>query len=65
MKLSMTMWHLKKNRMVKDIEVIRKLANGMVQRNYLQIKQDIQDIIQSEMERVLKDPAMSHVMIKK
>ncbi|MBN9351835.1 MAG: YWFCY domain-containing protein [Chitinophagaceae bacterium] len=49
----------------KDIEVIRKLANGMVQRNYLQIKQDIQDIIQSEMERVLKDPAMSHVMIKK
>jgi len=49
----------------KDIEVIRKLANGMVQRNYLQIKQDIQDIIQSEMERVLKDPAMSHLMIKK
>ena len=32
-----------------DIEVIRKLDNGMVQRNYLQIKQDIQDIIQSEM----------------
>ncbi len=49
----------------KDIEVIRKLPSGMVQRNYLQIKQDIQDIIQSEMERVLKDPAMSHLMIKK
>jgi hypothetical protein len=31
----------------KDIEVIRKLDNAMVQRNYLQIKQDVQDIIQS------------------
>ncbi len=34
----------------KDIPVIRKLDNGMVQRNYLQIKQDVQDIIQAEME---------------
>src|SRR5690606_9589031 len=28
-----------------DIAVIRKLDNGMVQRNYLQVKQDVQDII--------------------
>ena len=34
----------------KDIEVIRKLDNTMVQRNYLQIKQDVRDIIQSEIE---------------
>ncbi len=37
----------------------------MVQRNYLQIKQDVQDIIQSEMERVLSDPGLSHLVIKK
>jgi len=49
----------------KNIEVIRKLDNGMVQRNYLQIKQDIQDIIQSEMERLLNDPGLSHLVIKK
>ena len=49
----------------KDIEVIRKLDNGMVQRNYLQIKQDIQDIIQSEMERMLNDPGLSHLVVKK
>lgn len=49
----------------KNIEVIRKLDNGMVQRNYLQIKQDIQDIIQSEMERLLNDPGQAHLVIKK
>ncbi len=49
----------------KDIEVIRKLDNTMVQRNYLQIKQNIQDIIQSEMERMLNDPTLSHLVVKK
>ena len=49
----------------KEIPVIRKLDNAMVQRNYLQIKQDVQDIIQSEMERVLNDPGLSHLVIKK
>jgi len=49
----------------KDIPVIRKLDNGMVQQNYLQIKQDVQDIIQSEMERVLSDPGLAHLVIKK
>jgi TusA-related sulfurtransferase len=49
----------------KEIPVIRKLDNAMVQRNYLQIKQDIQDIIQAEMERVLNDPALGHLIIKK
>jgi hypothetical protein len=49
----------------KDIEVIRKLDNTMVQRNYLQIKQDIQDIIQSEMERMLNDPGLAHLVVRK
>ncbi len=49
----------------KDIQVIRKLDNTMVQRNYLQIKQDVQDIIQSEMEKLLNDPGKSHLIIKK
>ncbi|MGV8134988.1 MAG: hypothetical protein AB2L20_07220 [Mangrovibacterium sp.] len=31
----------------RDIEVIRKLDNNMVQPYYLQIKRDVQDIIQS------------------
>lgn len=49
----------------KDIEVIRKLDSTMVQRNYLQIKQDVQDIIQSEMERLLNDPGLVHLVIRK
>jgi hypothetical protein len=48
-----------------DIAEIRKLDNVMVQRNYLQIKQDIQDIIHSEMERLLNDPALAYLVIKK
>ncbi len=49
----------------KDIPIIRKLDNGMVQRNYLQIKQDVQDIIQAEMERVHNDPGLDHLVIRK
>ncbi len=49
----------------KEIPIIRKLDNTMVQRNYLQIKQDVQDIIQSEMERVLSDPELKHLYIMK
>lgn len=48
-----------------DIPVICRLDQAIVQRNYLQIKQDVQDIIQSEMERVLNDPALAHLIIKK
>ena len=49
----------------KEIPVIRKLDSAMVHRNYLQIKQDVQEIIQSELERVLSDPGLSHLVIKK
>jgi len=49
----------------KNIGVIRKLNNNMVQRNYFQIKQDVQDIIQSEMERLLNDPGLAHLVVKK
>ncbi|MEJ7737034.1 MAG: conjugal transfer protein MobC [Chitinophagaceae bacterium] len=49
----------------KEIPVIRTLDNAMIQRNYLQIKQDVEDIIQSEMERVLSDPGLRHLVIRK
>lgn len=49
----------------KDIAAIRKIDNTMVQRNYLQIKQDIQDIVHTEMERLFNDPALTHLVIKK
>lgn len=49
----------------KEIPPVRKLDNAMIQRNYLQIKQDIQDINHSEMERLLNDPALSYLILKK
>lgn len=49
----------------KDIAVIRKIDTAMVQRNYLQIKQDIQEIMQSEIERLLGDPGLAYLVLKK
>lgn len=48
-----------------EIPPVRKLDHSIIQRNYLQIKQDILDIVHSEMERLLDDPTQSHLVIKK
>jgi hypothetical protein len=48
-----------------DIPVIRQLGNAIVQRNYDQIRQDVQDIVQSEMERLLNDPELMHLVLRK
>ena len=44
---------------------VRKINPAIVERNYLQIKQDIQDMIELEMERLLSDPSLSHLVIRK
>ncbi|WP_018615747.1 conjugal transfer protein MobC [Segetibacter koreensis] len=49
----------------KQIPAVRKVDNTIVQKNYLQIKQDVQDIINSEMERILNDPGLEHLVVKK
>jgi hypothetical protein len=49
----------------KEIPVVRKLDNSIIQRNYLQIKQEVQDLVQSEIERVLAEPGLQHLVIKK
>ncbi len=49
----------------KDIAVIRKIDATIVQRNYLQVKQDIQEIMQSEIERLLQDPGLAYLVLKK
>ncbi|HEX5552591.1 MAG TPA: conjugal transfer protein MobC [Chitinophagaceae bacterium] len=48
-----------------DIPVFQKLDETTVQQNYLRIKQDIQDIVQSEMEGILNDPQLQYLIIKK
>jgi hypothetical protein len=49
----------------KPIPVIRQVDHGMVQRNFQQIKQDIRDIIDAEIDRMNSDPALSKLIIKK
>jgi hypothetical protein len=48
-----------------EIPIVRKVDNSMVQRNYLQIKQDIKDIISSEIERLLENAELKHLVIRK
>jgi hypothetical protein len=55
----------KEKKAFQEIEVFRKLDNNMVQRNYFQIKQDIHDIIKSEIEQLMNNPDLKHLVIKK
>jgi len=48
-----------------EIPVFRTLDSSMVQRNYLQIKDDVKDIVTYEIERILHDPALEHLVVKK
>ncbi|WP_202703898.1 conjugal transfer protein MobC [Flavobacterium sp. UGB4466] len=47
------------------ISPVRIINNTMIERNYLQIKEDISEIVNSEMERLIHDPSLSHLVIKK
>lgn len=49
----------------KEIPPVRKLDNAMIQQNFSQIRRDVQDIIYSEMQRLLQDPALSYLIVKK
>lgn len=49
----------------KEIAAIRKIDNSMVQRNFIQVKHDIQDIIHAEISRLLNDPSLAHLVVKK
>ena len=49
----------------KEIEAVRKISQEQVQQNYLQIKQDIREIINNEMQRLLDDPSLNWMIVKK
>ncbi|WP_031529608.1 hypothetical protein [Dyadobacter crusticola] len=49
----------------KEIPRVRKIDQAAVMANYYQIKQEVQNIVFSEMERLLNDPELSHLIIDK
>ncbi|PSK90860.1 conjugal transfer protein MobC [Taibaiella chishuiensis] len=55
----------KEEKAYKPIPIIRKVDNAMVQRNYIQIREDVQDLVSSEIERMNNDPALQHLVINK
>ena len=48
-----------------SIPKFKNVNDAIVQRNFQQIKQDVQDIIESEMEAILNDPANANLLIQK
>jgi len=48
-----------------QIDPVRTINHTIVQRNYLQIKEDIAELVNSEMERLLHNPGLVHLVIKK
>lgn len=49
----------------KQLSVIRQVDNGMIQQNYMQIKQDVEDFVTSEIERMMSDPELKQMIIVK
>src|SRR5437667_12889068 len=41
------------------------VISRLQQRNYQQIKQEVRDIIETEMEKILNDPARENMVVKK
>jgi hypothetical protein len=49
----------------KSIPIIRQVDNTMVQHNYLQIKQEVLDIVESEKDRMANDPLLESLIVNK
>jgi len=49
----------------KEIPIVRQVTPGMIHDNYIQVKQDVQDILNAVMSELLSDPVRSNLIIKK
>ncbi|SDH13078.1 conjugal transfer protein MobC [Mucilaginibacter gossypii] len=47
------------------LPAVRVINTGIIQRNYLQIKQDVREIIEEVFEQLLNDPAKTHLVIRR
>ena len=55
----------KEERGYQEVPVIRKLDNTMVQKNYLQIKQEITQLMLAEIDKITNDPALEYLLLRK
>jgi hypothetical protein len=49
----------------KPIPVIRNINSSIIQNNYLQVKQDIEDLVHAELENMMADPALKILLVQK
>ncbi len=49
----------------KEIETIRNIDQSKIQCNYIQIKTDINEIINSELQRLIEDELLTYLIVKK
>lgn len=49
----------------KPIPEVRQIDVAMVQRNYLQIRREVQEIVDSELQRMGNDPSLQHLIVRK
>ncbi|HEV7782210.1 MAG TPA: conjugal transfer protein MobC [Chitinophagaceae bacterium] len=47
------------------VAVVREVTPSIVQMNYEQIKQEVEDLVNAEMERIMNDPGLSSTIMKK
>jgi hypothetical protein len=45
--------------------VVRQINPSILQKNYLQIKQEMEDLVSAEMEWIMGDPGMVGMVLKK
>ncbi len=55
----------KEQQSYKPVPVVRQVTPSIVQVNYEQIKQEVEDLVNAEMERILNDPGMEGTVLKK
>ncbi len=49
----------------KPIPVIRKIDSQMVQRNYNQIREEVQEIVNAEIQRMMNNPELERLIVRK
>jgi hypothetical protein len=49
----------------KKLPVVRKVDAVMIQQNYLQIKKDIEEVVTSEISRMLDDPSLTRLIVSR
>ena len=49
----------------KSLPQMKRITRSLIQKNYLVIKQDVEDLVNAEISKLIDDPSKSHLVVKK